>query len=102
MRKGELNLTSGFGSFLLRNGDGDEAGDNSTDISGVAVGEGLEGNGDASAGGFRFNEDGTGIDETKESLTGVAMASAPVKQPSLARARLRLCHCCFSVNRRRA
>ena len=40
-------------------------------MSGVAVGEGLEGNGDASAGGFSFNEDGTRINESKESLDGV-------------------------------
>jgi hypothetical protein len=39
-------------------------------MSGVAVGEGLEGNGDASAGGFSFNEDGTRINESKESLAG--------------------------------
>jgi hypothetical protein len=37
-------------------------------MSGVAVGEGLEGNGDASAGGFSFNEDGTCINDSKESL----------------------------------
>ena len=40
-------------------------------MSGVAVGEGLDGNGDASAGGFSFNEDGTRINESKESLAGV-------------------------------
>src|SRR5678816_3331280 len=40
-------------------------------MSGVAVGEGLEGNGDVSAGGFSFNEDGTRINESKESLDGV-------------------------------
>lgn len=40
-------------------------------MSGVAVGEGLEGNGDASAGGFSFNEVGTRINESKESLDGV-------------------------------
>jgi hypothetical protein len=40
-------------------------------MSGVSVGEGLEGNGDASAGGFSFNEDGTRINESKESLAGV-------------------------------
>ena len=40
-------------------------------MSGVAVGEGLEGNGDASAGGFSFNDDGTRINESKESLAGV-------------------------------
>ena len=40
-------------------------------MSGVAVGEGREGNGDASAGGFSFNEDGTRINESKESLAGV-------------------------------
>ena len=40
-------------------------------MSGVAVGEGLEGNGDASAGGFSFNEDGTRINESNESLAGV-------------------------------
>lgn len=40
-------------------------------MSGVAVGEGLEGNGDASGGGFSFNEDGTRINESKESLAGV-------------------------------
>ena len=42
-------------------------------MSGVAVGEGLEGNGDASAGGFSFNEDGTCINESKESLAGVGV-----------------------------
>ena len=40
-------------------------------MSGVAVGEGLEGNGDASAGGFSFNEEGTRINESKESLAEV-------------------------------
>jgi len=40
-------------------------------MSGVAVGEGLEGNGDASGGGFSFKEDGTCINESKESLVGV-------------------------------
>jgi hypothetical protein len=40
-------------------------------VSGVAVGEGLEGNGEASAGEFSFNEDGTRINESKESLAGV-------------------------------
>ena len=40
-------------------------------MSGVAVGEGLAGNGDAPAGGFSFNEDGTCINESKESLAGV-------------------------------
>jgi hypothetical protein len=40
-------------------------------VSGVAVGEGLEGNGDSPAGGFSFNEDGTCINESKESLAGV-------------------------------
>jgi len=40
-------------------------------MSGVAVGEGLEGNGDAPAGGFSFNEDGTRINESKELLAGV-------------------------------
>ena len=51
-------------------GDGD--GDAScSDISGVAVGEGLEGSGDASGGGLSLNEDGTCINESKESLAGV-------------------------------
>ena len=40
-------------------------------MSGVAVGEGLEGNGDASGGGFSFNEDGTRINESNESLARV-------------------------------
>ena len=40
-------------------------------MSGVAVGEGLEGNGEALVGGFSFNEDGTRINESKESLAGV-------------------------------
>jgi hypothetical protein len=40
-------------------------------MSGVAVGEGLEGNGDAPAGGLSFNEDGTCINESKESLAAV-------------------------------
>ena len=69
--QGRVELTSGFGPFLLRRRrDGDEAGDNCTDMSGVAVGEGLEGNGDALEGGLSFNEDGTCINESKESLAG--------------------------------
>jgi hypothetical protein len=40
-------------------------------VSGVPVGEGLEGNGEALVGGFSFNEDGTRINESKESLAGV-------------------------------
>jgi hypothetical protein len=40
-------------------------------VSGVAVGKGLEGNGEAPAGGFSFNEDGTRINESKEPLAGV-------------------------------
>jgi hypothetical protein len=40
-------------------------------MSGVAVGEGLAGNGDAPAGEFSFNEDGACINESKESLAGV-------------------------------
>jgi hypothetical protein len=40
-------------------------------VSGVAVGEGLEGNGEAPAGGSSFNEDGTRINESKEPLAGV-------------------------------
>jgi hypothetical protein len=40
-------------------------------MSGVAVGEGLEGNRDASEGGLSFSEDGTCINESKESLAGV-------------------------------
>ena len=40
-------------------------------MSGVAVVEGLEGNGEAPAGGFSFSEDGTCINESKESLDGV-------------------------------
>jgi hypothetical protein len=40
-------------------------------MSGVTVGEGLECGEDAPAGGFSFNEDGTCISESKESLTGV-------------------------------
>ena len=40
-------------------------------MSGVAVGEGLAGNGDASEGGLSFSEDGTCINESKESLAGV-------------------------------
>ena len=61
-------------SFYLRppcysgGGDGDVAGDSCSDVSGVAVGEGLEGSGDVSVGGFSFNEDGTCINESKESL----------------------------------
>jgi hypothetical protein len=47
-------------------------------MSGVAVGEGLEGNGDASAGGFSFNEDGTRINESKESLAGVGVGAGEV------------------------
>jgi len=40
-------------------------------MSGVAVGEGPAGDGDAPVGGFSFNEDGTCINESKESLAGV-------------------------------
>lgn len=40
-------------------------------MSGVAVGEGLEGEGEASAAEFSFNECGTCISESKESLAGV-------------------------------
>jgi hypothetical protein len=39
-------------------------------VSGIAVGEGLEGN-EALEGEFNFNEDGTCINESKESLAGV-------------------------------
>ena len=50
------------------------------DMSGVAVGEGLEGNRDASEGGLSFSEDGTCINESKESVSrSSAMASARVK-----------------------
>ena len=45
-------------------------------MSGVAVGEGLEGNGEALVGGFSFNEDGTRINESKESLAGVGAGEA--------------------------
>ena len=38
---------------------------------GVVFGEGLVGNGDVPAGGFSFNEDGTCINESKESFPGV-------------------------------
>ena len=50
---------------------GDGAGAGCSDISGVAVGEGLECGGDVSAGGFSFNEDGGCINQSKESLAGV-------------------------------
>ena len=40
-------------------------------MSGVAVGEGLAGNGDAPAGGFSLSEGGACINEFKESLAGV-------------------------------
>jgi hypothetical protein len=40
-------------------------------MSGVAVGEGFEGDGDAAAGEFSFNDDGACISESKESLAGV-------------------------------
>jgi hypothetical protein len=71
VQKGELKLTSG--PFISRlgysgGGDGDEAGDSCSDVSGAAVGEGLEGSGDVSVDGFSFNEDGTCINESKESL----------------------------------
>ena len=46
-------------------------------MSGVAVGEGLEGNGDASEGGLSFSEDGTCINESKESLAGVRDGVGP-------------------------
>jgi hypothetical protein len=45
-------------------------------VSGVAVGEGLEGNGEAPAGELSFNEDGTCINESKESLAGVGVGEA--------------------------
>ena len=71
MQKGELKLTCGLfisGPGYSGGGDGDVAGDGCSDVSGVAVGEGLEGSGDVSVGGFSFNEDGTCINESKESL----------------------------------
>jgi hypothetical protein len=40
-------------------------------MSGVALGEGVAGNGDVPAGGFSFSDDGTCINESKESLAGV-------------------------------
>ena len=40
-------------------------------MSGVALGEGEAGNGDAPTGGFSFSDDGTWINEFKESLAGV-------------------------------
>ena len=40
-------------------------------MSGVALGEGVAGNGDVPAGGFSFNEDGACINESKESLARV-------------------------------
>ena len=58
-------------SFTAETADGDEAGDGWSEMSGVAVGEGLEGNGDSPAGGFSFNDDGTRINESKEPLAGV-------------------------------
>ena len=57
--------------FYCGDGDGDEAGDGCSEMSGVAVGEGLEGNSDSPAGGFSFNDDGTCINESKEPLAGV-------------------------------
>jgi hypothetical protein len=59
--------------FYCGDGDGDEAGDGCSEMSGVAVGEGLEGNGDSPAGGFSFNDDGTCINESKESLAGAGL-----------------------------
>ena len=50
-------------------GDGD--GDASCSDIGVALGEGLEGSGDAPGGELSFSEDGTCINESKESLAGV-------------------------------
>ena len=52
-------------------GDGDGAGAGCSDMSGVAVAEGLECGEDASAGAFSFNEDGACINEFRESLAGV-------------------------------
>ena len=49
---------------------GDGAGAGCSDI-GVALGEGLEGSGDAPGGELSFSEDGTCINESKESLAGV-------------------------------
>jgi hypothetical protein len=40
-------------------------------MSGLAVGERLAGTGDVPPGGFSFNEDGTCINESKESLAEV-------------------------------
>ena len=57
-------------------------------MSGVAVGEGLEGNGDASEAGLSFNEDGTRINGSNESLAGVGEASGG-KSPSVGGALLR-------------
>ena len=42
-------------------------------MSGIAVGEGLEGNGEALEGELNFNEDGTRINESKESLAGLGV-----------------------------
>ena len=50
-------------------GDGD--GDASCSDIGVALGEGLEGSGDAPGGELSFSEDDTCINESKESLAGV-------------------------------
>ena len=57
-----------FDFFYCGDGDGDAS---CRDMSGVPVGEGLEGSGDASGVGLSFSEDGTCINESKESLTGV-------------------------------
>ena len=40
-------------------------------MSGVALGEGVADNGDVPAGGFSFSDDGTWVNESKESLAGV-------------------------------
>lgn len=73
MREGQLKLTSGFGLSYCGDGDGEDAGDDCTDASGVAIGEGLAGKGEAPAGEFSLNEGGTCINESKESLAGVGV-----------------------------
>ena len=56
-----------FDFFYCGDGDGDAS---CSDI-GVALGEGLEGSGDAPGGELSFSEDGTCVNESKESLAGV-------------------------------
>jgi hypothetical protein len=68
-----LSSVSDLSYYGDGDGVGDEAGDNCTELSGVAVGEGFEGKGEAPAAELSFNECGTCINDSKESLAGVGV-----------------------------